>query len=329
MVQTAFFIAEEEMALFLTEADVRQLLTMDLALEAVEAAHRAHALGRAIDIPRQRTRVPTASLHILQGALLDEGVMGYKAYTASKGGVRFLVHLFDAGTGKLQAVIEADYLGMMRTGAAGGIAAKHLARPEAATVGLIGAGWQAQSQLEALCRVRTIRQVRLFSRDSERRRVASADFSRRFGIEVVPVDSAEAAVRECDIAVTVTTSSAPILLGDWLAEGTHINAAGSNALIRCELDEKAVGRAALVCVDSRATALAEAGDLLPALEKGRLHAGQLVELGEIVVGIRPGRRDAQSIALFESQGMAIQDLAVACRLLSLARAQGIGAELPY
>lgn len=317
------------MALFLTEADVRQLLTMELALDAVASAHRAHALGRAIDIPRQRTRVPTASLHILQGALLDVGVMGYKAYTASKEGARFLVHLFDAANGRLQAVIEADYLGMMRTGAAGGVAADALARPEAATVGLVGAGWQARSQLEALCQVRAIKQVKLFSRDAEKRRAASADFSRRFAIEVVPAETAEAAVRDSDIAVTITTASSPVLLGEWLAPGMHINAAGSNAIIRRELDEKAVGRADLVCVDSRATALREAGDLLPALEKGRLHAGQLVELGEVLAGIRPGRPGPAAITLFESQGMAIQDLSLAWRLLELARERGLGAELPY
>jgi alanine dehydrogenase len=317
------------MALFLSEADVKSLLNMDLALAAVEAAHRAHALGRAIDIPRQRTRVPTASLHILQGALLDEGVMGYKAYTASKEGARFLVHLFDAADGKLKAVIEADFLGMMRTGAVGGIAAKFLARPQEAIVGLIGAGWQAQSQIEALLKVRLIKQVKLFSRDAQRRRLASAEFSRRFGIEVIPVESAEAAVRESDIVTTITTASIPVVLGEWLTAGTHINAAGSNALIRRELDEKAVGRAAVVCVDSRATALREAGDLLPALEKGRLHEGQLVELGEIVAGTRPGRHDPRAITLFESQGMAIQDLAVAELVYRLARAQGLGMQWPY
>ncbi|WP_126446853.1 ornithine cyclodeaminase family protein [Sulfuricystis multivorans] len=316
------------MALYLTEADVRQLLTMELALEAVEAAHRAHALGRAIDLPRQRTRVPTASLHILQGALLDESVMGYKAYTASKAGARFLVHLFDAADGRLLAVIEADFLGMMRTGAAGGIAAKHLARPDAAVVGMIGAGWQAQGQLAALCQVRPVRQVKLFSRNAERCRLASAEFAQRFRLDVVPMDSAEAAVRGSDIVVTITTSATPVVQGDWLSPGTHLNAAGSNALIRRELDEKAVGRATLVCVDSKATALAEAGDLLPALEKGRLFAGQLIELGEIVAGIRPGRADSQAITLFESQGMAIQDLAVARRLFELARTQGLGTQLP-
>ncbi len=317
------------MALFLSAADVCPLLTMDLALDAVETAQRAHALGRAIDLPRQRTRVPTASLHILQGALFDENVIGYKAYTASREGARFLVHLFDATTGQLQAVIEADTLGMMRTGAAGGVAAKYLSRADSSVVGLIGSGWQAQSQLEALCKLRPIRQVKLFSRDEEKRRLASADFSKRFEIEVIPVETAEAAVRASDIVVTITTASAPVVMGDWLAEGAHVNAAGSNALIRRELDEKAVGRAARVCVDSRATALAEAGDLLPALEKGRLHAGQLVELGELVAGLKPGRPNAAAITLFESQGMAIQDLAVATRLLKLAREQGLGSELPY
>lgn len=316
------------MALFLSEADVRQLLTMDLALAAVEAAHRAHALGRAIDIPRQRTRVPTASLHILQGALPDENVMGYKAYTASRQGARFLVHLFDAANGKLQAVIEADFLGMLRTGAAGGIAAKYLSRQESAVAGLIGAGWQAQGQLEALCRVRPIRQVKLFSRDQAKCRLASADFARRFEVEVVPVESAEAAARDSDIVVTITSSATPVVQGDWLAPGTHINAAGSNALIRRELDEKAVSRAGLVCVDSRATALREAGDLLPALEKGRLHEGQLVELGEIVAGSRSGRTDPEAITLFESQGMAIQDLAVAKCLVELAKQHGLGTQLP-
>lgn len=316
------------MALFLSEADVRQLLTMDLALAAVADAHRAHALGRAIDIPRQRTRVPTASLHILQGALLDENVMGYKAYTASREGLRFLVHLFAAADGRLLAVIEADFLGMMRTGAAGGLAARHLARPEAGVVGLIGSGWQAQSQLEALCKVRPIKRVKLFSRNAEKCRLASADFARRCGVAVVPAETAESAVRGSDIVVTVTTSSTPVVQGDWLAAGTHVNAAGSNALTRRELDETAVGRAGLVCVDSRETALREAGDLLPALEKGRLHAGQLVELGEIVAGLRPGRTDPEAVTLFESQGMAIQDLAVAQRLLESAQRQGLGTQLP-
>jgi ornithine cyclodeaminase len=315
-------------ALFLNEQDVRQLLTMDLALEAVTAAHRAHGLGEAVDVPRQRTRVPAAALHILQGALPGEGVFGYKAYTTSREASRFLVHLFDSAHGRPLAVIEANFLGMMRTGAAGGLAARHLARPEAETVGIFGAGWQARGQLEALCRVRPIRRIRVFSRDEEKRRRFCQAMSELLGGEVLPAASAEETVRGADIVVTITSAATPLFDGQWLAAGCHVNAAGANALIRREIDETAVRRAAVVCVDSRPTALAEAGDLLPALEKGRLHDRQLVELGDIVTGRHPGRSDAGQITLFESQGLAIQDLAVAGRLLRLARERGLGRELP-
>jgi ornithine cyclodeaminase len=317
------------MALYLNEDEVAQLLTMDLALEAVEAAHRAHGLGRAVDVARQRTRTPASALHILQGALPDEGVMGYKAYTTSREGNRFLVQLFDAASGELLAVLAADALGMMRTGAAGGLASRLLARPDAAVAGVFGAGWQAQGQIEALCRVRPIRRVKLFCRNEERRRAASADFSRRFGVEVIPAASAEETVRGSDVVVTITTSSRPVFDGDWLEEGAHVTGAGSNSLIRQEIDEKTVRRAGVVCVDSRATALREAGDLLPALEKGRLQENQLVDLGEILVGARPGRANGRQITLFESQGMAIQDLALALRLVAKARQRGLGRELPY
>jgi len=317
------------MALYLNEDEVGQLLSMDLALEAVEAAHRAHGRGRAVDVARARTRTPAAALHVLQGALLDEGVMGYKAYTTSREGNRFLVHLFDAASGALTAVLAADALGMMRTGAAGGLAARCLSHPEAAVAGVFGAGWQAQSQIEALCRVRPIRRVKLYCRDAERRRVQAAEFSRRFGVEVVPAASPEETVRGSDVVVTITSSARPVFDGDWLEEGAHVTAAGSNALIRQEIDEKAVRRAGLVCVDSRPTALREAGDLLGPLEKGRLHEGQLAELGEILVGARPGRADPRQITLFESQGMAIQDLALAIRLVAKARQQGLGSELPH
>lgn len=317
------------MALFLSEADVKELLTMEMALAAVESAHRAHGLARAIDVPRQRTRIPTAALHILQGALLDEGVFGYKAYTTSRAGARFLVHLFDAATGAALAVIEADYLGMMRTGATGGVAAKWLARADAAEAGVFGSGWQAQSQVEALCRVRPIRRIKVFSRSEEKRRTFCETLSRRLDVEMVPVASPVEAVRGSAVVVTVTTATQPVFEGEWLEAGTHITAAGSNALIRRELDEKTVLRVAPVCVDSRATAMREAGDLLPALEKGRLHEGQLIELGEVIAGIRPGRCSPEDITLFESQGMAIQDLAVAKNLLLLAREHGLGRELPY
>ena len=317
------------MAIYLDENDVKSLLSMPLALEAVEDAHRAHALGRAVDVPRQRTRLPGSMLHILQGALPERGVIGYKAYTTSRAGMRFQVHLFDAQDGRPLAVIAADYLGMVRTGAAGGIAAKWLAREDASVLGVIGAGWQARSQIEAVCAVRPIRLVKVYARRREKLEAFCGEMAARLSCEVRPVGSAAEAAAGSDIVTTITTSATPVLEGDWLDPGVHVNAAGSNALIRRELDEAAVRKADLVCVDSRAVAIRECGDLLPLIEKGRIHEGQLVEIGEVVAGLRPGRTDAGQVTLFESHGMAIQDLAVGQRLFAMATERGVGTRLPW
>ncbi|HNE41334.1 ornithine cyclodeaminase family protein [Accumulibacter sp.] len=317
------------MALFLTESDVAQLLTMPLALEAVEAAHRALAAGRAVDVPRQRTRLPQTTLHVLQGALPDFGVIGYKAYTSNRSGVRFLVHLYDASSGSLRAVLEADRLGMMRTAAASGVATRCLARPEARVLGMFGAGWQAEGHLEAIAAVRALDRVKVYSRNAERLQNFCRRMSERLGLEVRAAASPEDVVRGSDLVSTVTTAASPLFGGDWLAPGTHINAAGSNSLIRRELGEDVLKRCSAIVVDSVETALREAGDLLPWLEKGRLHVGQLRDLGQVLAGRQPARTTVDEITLFESQGLAVQDLALAARLESLARTRGLGSELPY
>lgn len=316
------------MALFLSENDVKQLLTVEMAIEAVESAHRDLALGQAVDTPRARSRLPQTALHILQGALPAQGVLGYKAYTSNRSGNRFLVHLFDAASGRLRAVIEADYLGMIRTGAASGVAAKWLARPDATVAGVFGAGWQAEGHVRAICAALPLTRVKVFSRRRDKLQAFCDRLGAATGVAVVPADSAEDTVRGSDLVGTVTTAAQPLFDADWLAAGTHINAAGSNALIRQELSEAAVRRCDLVAVDAVATALAEAGDLLPLLEKGRLHSRQLVELGDVIVGRQAGRASPGQITLFESQGMAIQDLAVGLRVLAAAEAAGIGREIP-
>ncbi|HMX67837.1 MAG TPA: ornithine cyclodeaminase family protein [Accumulibacter sp.] len=317
------------MALFLTESDVAQLLTMPLALEAVEAAHRALAVGQALDVPRQRTRLPQTTLHVLQGALPEFGVIGYKAYTSNRSGVRFLVHLYDASSGGLRAVLEADRLGMMRTAAASGVATRCLARPEARVLGMFGAGWQAEGHLEAIAAVRALDRVKVYSRNAERLQNFCRRMSERLGLEVRAAASPEDVVRGSDLVSTVTTAASPLFGGDWLAPGTHINAAGSNSLIRRELGEDVLKRCSAIVVDSVETALREAGDLLPWLEKGRLHVGQLRDLGQVLAGRQPARTTVDEITLFESQGLAVQDLALAARLESLARTRGLGSELPY
>ena len=317
------------MAIFLNESDVEQLLTMPLALEAVESAHRELSLGLASDVPRQRTRLPQTTLHILQGALPAQDAIGYKAYTSNRSGVRFLLHLFSAATGSLRAVFEADRLGMMRTGAASGVATRWLARPDAEVAGVFGAGWQAEGHIEAIAAVRPLRRIKVYARNGERLAAFCQRMSGRLGIEIVPAMSPEDAVRGSDIVSTVTTAATPLFDAGWLSPGTHINAAGSNSLIRRELSEDAVKACRMIVVDSVESALRESGDLLPLLEKGRLQPRQLIELGDVISGRQGGRSTPDEMTLFESQGMAIQDRALAVRLEALARERGLGSELPF
>ena len=317
------------MSLFLTEADVGELLTMPLTIEAVEEAHRELSLGRAVDVPRQRTRLPQTTLHILQGALPGQDAIGYKAYTSNRSGVRFVVHVFSAATGKLRVVLEADLLGMMRTGAASGVATRWLARRDAEVLGVFGAGWQAEGHIAAIAAVRPLRRVKVFARNAERLSAFCARMSGQLGIDVVAAATAEETVRGSDIVSTITTSATPLFDAGWLSPGTHINAAGSNSLIRREVSEDVLKVCKPIVVDCIETALREAGDLLPLLEKGRLRDRQLVELGDVVTGRHAGRSTPDEITLFESQGMAIQDIALAVRLEALARERGLGVELPY
>ena len=319
------------MALYLSEEDVRQVLTMPLALEAVTAAHRELAgnATTAQDTPRARTRLPQTTLHLLQGALPGHGILGYKAYTSNRSGNRFQVHLFDAANGEALAIIAADFLGMMRTGAASGVAAQYLAKPGASVAGVFGSGWQAEGHILALCTALPLQRVNVFARDAAKLADFCQRMSERTGVDIVPASSAEATVRAAEIIGTVTTASSPLFDAAWLQPGSHINGAGSNSIIRQELSEATLRKCDLIVVDTVDTALKEAGDLLPLLEKGRLQSRQLLELGEVIVGHRTGRSDASQITLFESQGLAVQDLALASRVLALAKAQGLGQALPF
>lgn len=314
---------------YLDEAQVERLLPMADAVALVEQALRARAGGRAQDVPRTRARVPAGTLHMMGAAAPDIGVIGYKAYYSCVGkGTRFHVHLYDIASGKPTAMLEASYLGQARTGAASGVATRYMARAGAAVVGSLGAGKQAIGQLEAVCAVRAIREARVWSRNPERARAFCAALAPKLGIRMTAVAAAEEAVRGADIVNVVTKAATPVLRGEWLAPGQHVNAAGSNSLARRELDEAAVGRAGTIVVDSRATARGECGDLLPLTETGRLDWDALPELGEVIAGRVPGRRADDEITLFESQGMAIEDLYTAKFVLDAAHAQNVGIDLP-
>lgn len=316
------------MVRYLTEKEVERLLTMPLALEMVERALQDRALGRAVDVPRARAHIPAGTLHMMEAAAPELKFIGFKGYYATGKGTRYFVQMFGTESGKLEAIIEGSYIGLMRTGAASGVATKYLARKDAAVVGMIGAGKQAMGQLEAVCKVRAIREARVYSRNAERAQKFCAAMSSRLGITVKPVGSAMDAVKGADVVNVITKAATPVLLGEWLEPGQHINAAGSNSLIRRELDEAAVRRCATVTVDARGTARNECGDLLPLVEKGFLDWNTLPELGEVIVGRVPARTTNEEITLFESQGMAVQDIYVGAALLTLAREQGVGVDLP-
>jgi ornithine cyclodeaminase/alanine dehydrogenase-like protein (mu-crystallin family) len=316
------------MALLLNESDVTMLLPMSLALEAVEEVFRWQGEGKLTNKPRVRLSVPGGLLHVMPAALPEARVMGLKAYATVRGGMKFVVLLFSAETGALIAVIEADKLGQMRTGAASGVATKHLARADADHVGCYGTGWQARSQLEAVCAVRRVRVVHVYGRDPDRRARFAEEMTLALGVPVAPVDRPEAAARDASILVTITNSRTPVLEGRWITPGAHVNAAGSNALQRSELDVEAVRLAGLLVTDSVEQARVECGDLVAALEQGAIRWDDVHELGEIVAGRHAGRTRSEEITLFESQGVAMEDVAVAVRLVARARERGVGTEIP-
>jgi ornithine cyclodeaminase/alanine dehydrogenase-like protein (mu-crystallin family) len=251
------------------------------------------------------------------------GVHGLKTYSTSKKGTRFLVLLFDSNSGDLLAMIEADKLGQMRTAAASGVATKYQAREDADSVGIIGTGWQSESQLMAVCAVRKISRITAYSRSVERRKAFSARMSSQLGIEVRPADSAEEAVRGQSIVITCTTAREPVVDGSWIERGAHLNVAGSNFLSKSEVDVETIRRASVVAVDSIEQARIEAGDLLPAIERGVINWESVTELGRIVAGQIPGRSGPSDITLFKSVGIAIWDVATALRVFKLAVEKGL------
>ncbi|MBX3665418.1 MAG: ornithine cyclodeaminase family protein [Burkholderiales bacterium] len=316
------------MVLFLSEANVKELITMPLALEQVERALKDRALGKATDVPRARIQTPLGIQHVLQAAAPEIGYTGFKYYYTAGGRKSFYVHLLNMKTGVLEAIVEAVWLGMVRTGAASGVASKALANPGASVLAQIGAGFQGMGQLEAVVTALNIREARVYARTHDKLEAWCKTMGDRLGIPVIPAASAPEAIAGAQVVNIMTQSAAPVIDGDWLQPGQHVNAAGSNALSRREIDAKTVQRAKLIAVDSRSTARNECGDLLAAVENGQLAWDTLPEIGDIIAGRAPGRGNRDDITLYESHGMGLQDIYTAAKLLELARARNIGTALP-
>ena len=303
---------------------------MEAALFAVESVLRRQADGTALNQPRQRLMAgPDTHVNTMIASDSELGVFGFKTYTYAGGVYRFFVMLSDSRTGDLLAIVEANRLGQLRTGAATGVATRFMARPDAATVGVIGSGFQARTQLEAVSKVRDLTSAKVYSRNPDGRSAYASEMSDRLGLDVTPADSAQASVEGADIVITITSSRTPVLLGEWLEPGMHVNAVGGADPYVTELDDAAVQRADLIVVDDRAQARIESGELMMTAGRGLVLWEQMRELWELVSGFsaKPARQRPEDVTLFKSLGMALWDIAAAKAAYDRAVVVGVGREV--
>jgi alanine dehydrogenase len=307
--------------LYLTEADVEALVSPADAVAAIEDSFRRRGAGRVENRPRYRLALEHGRLAVMSAADLELGYAGAKVYAAFRDGTRFVVTLFRSDRPELSAVIEADKLGQLRTGAATGVAAKHLAREGASTLGVMGCGWQARGQVAAVrAALPSIQRVAAYCRTEAKLR----EFCSELGAE--PAESpADPAAQE--IVVTVTNSRDPVLRGEWLREGALVCAVGANVPQARELDNVVLERAVFVCCDSLEQARLESGDLIEPIQSGLLDWLEVHELHEVVAGELSGRSTPDDIVLFKSNGLAAWDVALGALVLERARAEGRGIEV--
>ena len=316
------------MTLHISEAEVRSVFNMALALEAVDQVSRKQASGEVVLHARRRFEMPGGYFHYMAAADFAAGYVGMKQYTFVKGKLRFLVPLYEIATGDLLALIEADYLGQLRTGAASGVATKYLARQSARTVAIVGSGGQARTQLEAVAAVRKLTSARVYGRDTQRREKFASEMSQRLGIKVQAAASSGEAVHSAEIICTATTSTKPVLNGADISAGAHVNAIGANHAHKRELDDEAVKKADAIFVDSIEQSKQEAGDLILSFSSDESKWSKVNELADVVAGKALGRGSDSQITLFKSNGIAAWDLACAMKIFALAKERGLGRPLP-
>ena len=308
------------MPLYLTEHDVTSLLEPADAVPVIEESFRRLAAGDVVNQPRLRLPLDGGALALMAAVDGGVGLAGSKTYSAVAGNAAFVVVLFDAVDGTCVAVIEANILGQLRTGAASGVAAKHLARQGATRLGIIGCGFQAETQVACIrAAVPTIEHVSAYCRTEAK----LEQFCARVGAE--PAESHRDVAGDSDIVVT--TSKDPVLRGEWLRDGALVCAMGANHPSRRELDDVVLARATFVCCDSREQARLESGDLIEPVANGVLDWLEVHELQEVVSGEVRGRQSDDDIVVFKSNGLAAWDVAIGAAALERARERGVGTQL--
>lgn len=314
--------------IWISEGDVDQLFTLDDAIDALAGAYRLQARGEAGNMRRTHVREGESIHHAVGGVIAGLGVTGTKTWTFTPGGASPLVVVFSLSDGSVLGIVEAFTLGQMRTAATSALGTRVLARPDASVLAMVGTGRQALMQARAVLAVRPIEQIRVYGRNPENRAKMAARLAAETGREVSEHESVAAATHGADVVTAVTRSAEPVLTGEMLDPGTHVNAVGAVVASRRELDETAVGRCSLVVADSLPQAEDDAGELLRARDAGLLDWGVVHGL-ETVVDMEPEQlRSESDITLFKALGVGLSDVALAAEILRRARTEQLGAPIP-
>ena len=317
------------MALFLRDEDVSRSISMDEMLVAIEAMQEHFGRGEAFNLARRKVIGSSGQLAVMGGGLFYDGVMGVKTYTVVQGQYSFQVSLYDANDGKLLCYTQANRLGQLRTGATTGVAVKALSNADSASVGIIGTGYQAPTQLEAICKVRSIRKIKAYSRTRERRDAFAVAMSDSLEVDIGAVGSNEDAVRDSDIVIAIAATMDPVVSGEWLSAGATVIGAGPTTWRAREVDDGTIIRADKIFVDSLEQAPYEAGDMASMVDRGLLRWTQPWELRHAVAGVVPGRDNTGQIVYAKLMGTGVADVAAAKLAYDQAKAKGIGTEMDW
>ena len=317
------------MALFLRDEEVARAVTMDDMLQAIESMQGHFGRGEAMILPRRKIIASGGVLAVMGGGLFYDGVLGVKTYTVVLGTYSFQVSLYDAGTGRLMCYAQANRLGQLRTGATTAVAVKYLANADAATVGIIGTGYQAPTQLEAVSKVRSIKSVKAFSRTAENRDAFASSMTDSLGVPVSSVSGTQEVVEGSDIVICIAAATEPVLNGKWLAAGSTLVGAGPTTWRIREVDDATLSRADKIFVDSAEQVRDEAGDMASAVDRGLLQWSQLLELRHAVAGTLSGRDNPVQIIYAKMMGTGVADVAAAKLAYDKATEMGLGTEMEW
>ena len=317
------------MTLFLKDEDVHQCVSMDDMIEAIESMQEHYGRGEAYNLTRRKIIGSGGMLGVMGGGLFHQGLLGVKTFTIANESYSFQVSLYEADTGKLLSYIQANRLGQLRTGATTGVAVKYLANQEPATVGIIGTGGQAPTQLEAVCKVRDVEKVKIYSRNPDRREAFAQSTAEALGIEIKAATTNQEAVLDSDIVICIAANTSPVVEGVWLGPGATVIGAGPTSWRDQEVDDVTFQRAGKIFVDSTEQATLEAGDMASAVDRGLLQWSQVLELRYAVAGLVQGRDDQDQIVYAKLMGTGVADVAAAKLAYDKARAMGLGLEMDW